>query len=421
LNRVVLAFLFLFSLSAVSQSNYAVLGGTILDPQGRPFPTATLILNAVDTRAVRQATTNQSGIFQISGLQPGDYELSVQAAGFASISQQLRLEVSQQLTLNLKLKVAVEKNVVEVAGQAPVLHSNDAAVGEVVEPVSIKELPLNGRMLIDLVLTVPGAHESHGAQTGNMNPLYWRPGQRSAVSIGGNRPNANYFLLDGTTNTDPTFNTLNLSPSPDAVQEFKVQTGSYSAEMGGAGGGQINIVTRSGTSQFHGTAYEFLRNGGLDAHSFNSMGNNHLVQNNYGASFGGPIAHKTFFFLNYEGFRHVMAETMTDTLPTAAEVMGDFSQSGKNIYDPNSSQPNPAFDPSKPVTPTNPQFIRSQFQDGGVNNVIPTDRIKSRSSGIPDEVCPDAECRHDDGHGDHAVWERYDGRADGGWGGNRLQ
>jgi hypothetical protein len=109
---------------------------------------------------------------------------------------------------------------------------------------AIQNLPLDGRMLIDLVLTVPGAHLSHGAQAGDMNPLYWRPGQRSAVSIGGNRPNANYFLLDGTTNTDPTFNTLNLSPSPDAVREFKVQTGNYSAEMGGAGGGQVNIVTR---------------------------------------------------------------------------------------------------------------------------------------------------------------------------------
>ena len=103
-------------------------------------------------------------------------------------------------------------------------------------------------MLIDLVLTVPGAHMSHGASTGDMNPLYWRPGQRSAVSIGGNRPNANYFLLDGATNTDPTFNTQNLSASPDAVQEFQVQTGSYSAEMGGAGGGQVNIVTRSGSA-----------------------------------------------------------------------------------------------------------------------------------------------------------------------------
>ena len=375
MRRAILIGLLLSSLSVLSQSNYAVLVGTVIDPQGRSFAGATLVLTAVDTHAVRQATTNQAGIFQISGLQPTEYELSVQAAGFATISQRLRLEVSQVLTLNLALKVAMEKNVLEVAGEAPVLHANDAAVGEVVEPVSIKELPLNGRMLIDLVLTVPGAHESHGAQTGNMNPLYWRPGQRSAVSIGGNRPNANYFLLDGTTNTDPTFNTLNLSPSPDTVQEFKVQTGSYSAEMGGAGGGQINIVTRSGTSQFHGTAYEFLRNGALDAHSFNSMGNNHLVQNNFGASLGGPIAHKTFFFVNYEGFRHIMAETMTDTLPTAAEVMGDFSQSGKNIYDPTSSQPNPAFDPTKPVSPANPQFVRAQFQDGGVNNVIPMDRI----------------------------------------------
>ena len=375
MRRAILFSLLLVSLSALGQSNYAVLGGTIVDPQGHPFAGAFLLLTAVDTPAVRQATTNQAGIFQIPGLQPSGYDLSVQAPGFATISQKLRLEVNQQLNLSLTLKVAVEKNVVEVAGQAPVLHTNDAAVAEVVEPVSIKELPLNGRMLIDLVLTVPGAHESHGAQTGNMNPLYWRPGQRSAVSIGGNRPNANYFLLDGTTNTDPTFNTLNLSPSPDTVQEFKVQTGSYSAEMGGAGGGQINIVTRSGTNQFHGTAYEFLRNGALDAHSFDSMGTNHLVQNNFGASLGGPIAHKTFFFVNYEGFRHAMAETKIDTVPTPAEINGDFSQSGKNIYDPTSSQPNPSFDPSKPVSPGNPQFIRAQFQDGGVNNVIPASRI----------------------------------------------
>jgi hypothetical protein len=119
----------------------------------------------------------------------------------------------------------------------------------VVEPKSIEDLPLNGRMLIDLALTVPGAHVGHGAQTGDMNPLYWRPGQRSAITIGGNRPNANYFLLDGVINTDPTFNTMNLSPSPDAVQEFQVQTGNYAAELGGAGGGQVNIVTRQGTAR----------------------------------------------------------------------------------------------------------------------------------------------------------------------------
>src|SRR5207253_6965486 len=276
----------------------------------------------------------------------------------------------------IRLKLASVTETVEVGAPVEVLRSQDASVGEVIEPQSIRELPLNGRMLIDLVLTVPGAHVGHGAQTGDRNPLYWRPGQRSAVSIAGSRPNGNYFLPHGATNTDPTFNTLNLSPSPDAVEEFKVQTGSYSAEMGGAGGGQINIVTRSGSNRFHGTAYEFLRNGALDATTFNSMGNNHLVQNNFGAAFGGQIAHnKTFFFVNYEGFRHAMAHTMIDTVPTLAEVNGDFTQSGINIYNPFSSNPNPAFDPTKPVSPSNPQFIRDRFQDNNVNNVIPANLI----------------------------------------------
>ena len=126
-----------------------------------------------------------------------------------------------------------------------------------------------------------------------MNALYWRPGQASRITIGGNRPNANYFLLDGVTNTDPTFNTQNFSPSPDAVREFQVQTGSYNAEMGGAGGGQINIITKQGTSRLHGTAYEFLRNSAADARTWNEMeGSSHLVQNNFGASLGGPVLRK---------------------------------------------------------------------------------------------------------------------------------
>ena len=339
-----------------AQSNYAGLSGTVFDPQGHPFVGASVQLTSLPTNAMRRVTSNEQGIFQITGLLPDEYQVSVQAPGFATLTRTIRLEVGQQMTLDLGLKLASVSNTVEVADVAPVLHSSDASVGEVIEPSSIKQLPLNGRMLIDLVLTVPGAHESHGAQSGNRNALYWRPGQRSAVSIGGSRPNGNYFLLDGTTNTDPTFNTLNLSPSPDAVQEFKVQTGSYSAEMGGAGGGQINIVTRSGSNQFHGTVYEFLRNSVFDANSFNSMGNNHLVQNNYGASLGGPIAHdKTFFFLNYEGLRHAMADTMIDTVPTPEEINGDFSQSGVDIFDPLNG--------------------RTQFQDNGVLNVIPQNRI----------------------------------------------
>ena len=357
--------------SVMAQSNYALLSGTITDPQARVVPGATVELISVDTAAVRRVVSNGEGIFEIPGLLPGEYRLTVTAPRFASFQQSVRLEVAQRMTLNAPLQIESSKESLEVVAEHEVLKTADASLGEVVEPKSIRELPLNGRMLIDLALTVPGAHLSHGAQTGNMNPLYWRPGQRSAVSIGGNRPNANYFLLDGVTDTDPSFNTLNFSPAPDSVQEFKVQTGSYAAEMGGAGGGQVNIVTRSGSSHLHGTVYEFLRNGAMDAHSFDSMGNNHLVQNNFGASLGGPINHNTFFFANYEGFRHAMAQTMIDTVPTGMEAGGDFSGSGTTIYDPLTAHPNLNFNPAKPVSPSNPQILRDPFP----NNMIPANRL----------------------------------------------
>ncbi|HEX6805732.1 MAG TPA: carboxypeptidase regulatory-like domain-containing protein [Terriglobales bacterium] len=331
------------------------------DPQSRAVASAVVELISTQTGAMRHVSTNDQGLYQIPGLLPGDYNMSIAAAGFSPHHQRLRLEVAQKLAIDVRLNVESRKEVVEVSNAPEVIHTNEAAIGEVVEPTSIQNLPLNGRMLIDLVLTVPGAHVSHGAQTGTMNPLYWRPGQRSAVSVGGSRPNGNYFLLDGTSNTDPTFNTQNLSPSPDAVQEFKVDTGSYSAEMGGAGGGQINIVTKGGTNEYHGTVYEFLRNGFMDATSFNSMGNNHMVQNNFGGSFGGPmVKNRTFFFVNYEGFRHAMTDTMIDTVPTLAEIQGDFSQAGVN------GAPIHIFDPANGGT---------EFQYNGKMDVIDPSRI----------------------------------------------
>src|SRR5690242_17258438 len=355
-----------------AQSNFGTISGTVTDAQHLAVPGATIELKAASTGAVRRLTANQQGRFEALALLPDEYELQATATGFARETETLRLEVGQNLSLAITLKLGTVNQAVEVAASSEVLRTTDASVGEVVEPKSISELPLNGRMLIDLVLTVPGAHVGFGAQTGATKPLYWRPGQRSAVVIGGGRPNANYFLLDGATNTDPTFNTQNLSPSPDAVMEFQVQTSSYTADMGGAGGGQINIVTHSGSNQYHGTVYEFLRNGAMDASTFESMGNNHLVQNNFGASLGGPLAgKKTFFFLNYEGLRLVQTDAQTLTVPTRAEIQGDFRLSSAKIYDPTTAVPNPNYNPSLPTGAANFPYTRSQFS----NDQIAPNRI----------------------------------------------
>lgn len=358
--------------TALSQSNYAVVTGTVTDAQSLPVAGATVQLKAASTGAIRRLMTNQQGLFEAPGLLPDEYELTIQATGFSVQTQTLRLEVGQKLAVEITLKLGTVAQGVRVTARSEVLRTTDASVGEVVEHQSIQGLPLNGRMLIDLVLTAPGAHIGFGAQTGTTNPLYWRPGQRSAVVIGGARPNANYFLLDGATNTDPTFNTQNLSPSPDAVREFQVETSSYTADMGGAGGGQINIVTNSGSSQFHGTVYEFLRNGAMDASTFDSMGNNHLVQNNFGASLGGPlVGKKTFFFANFEGLRLAQADAQILTVPTQAEITGDFSASSAKIYDPTTVVANPNFNPKLPTGPSNFPYTRAQF----LNNAIPANRI----------------------------------------------
>ncbi len=358
---------------ALPQVNGGVIEGIVSDQQGLPLPQVPVSLKEVGTGLMRTAQTSPSGTYQFPSLNPGQYELTVRARGFASEVRDMTLEVNQALRLDLTLKVGQMSQHVEVVSSYQMLRKSDASLGEVIEPTMTQELPLNGRHLLDLAQLAPSVHAGFGAQAGGTNPLYWRPQQDSALSVGGARPNANYFLLDGSTDTDPTFNTLSFSPSPDAVREFKVQTVSYSAEFGGAGGAQVNIVTRAGTNQLHGDAYEFMRNSALDARSFNDPSRiPHLVQNQFGASLGGPIRkNTTFFFANFEGFRLGNGVTQIDTVPSLAERQGDFSQSGAVIYNPFSSQPNPNYDPSKPVSPANPRIIRDQFD----MNMIPSNLL----------------------------------------------
>jgi hypothetical protein len=383
--------------STYAQSNFATLSGRVQDPALTSISGARVTVTAKATATARQTVTNAEGLFEVPSLAPGEYSLTVSATGFADRSRDIVLEVGQHMGLDVALQLGERHETVNVEASAENLKTQDASIGEVVEPKSIQELPLNGRMLIDLALTVPDAHIGHGAQNGDMSPLYWRPGQRSAITIGGNRPDANYYLLDGVTNTDPTFNTMNLSLSPDAVQEFQVQTGSYSAELGGAGGGQVNIVTRQGGSQFHGTGYEFLRNNALDARTWNETpGTSHLVQNNYGGSLGGPLFGKqTFFFANYEGFRQTQAQTAMDTVPTAAEAGGDFSASGVNIFDPATSYANPNYNPALPVSTGNPQTLRAAFP----GNMIPVTRLNSAAALMLKNYTPRPNTTGDMGYG----------------------
>lgn len=354
---------------ARAQVSGAQVNGIITDMDGLPLPGAQVVLKETRTELSRTAQTTSAGTYEFPNLNPGQYDLAVRVKAFAPEVRQFTLEVNQALRLDVALKVGTITQHVEVLGSAQMLRTTDASVGEVIEPTLTQQLPLNGRHLLDLAQLAPAAHSGFGAQTGSTNPLYWRPQQNSALSVGGGRANSNYFLLDGAVDTDPTFNTLAFSPSPDSVREFKVQTGSYAAEFGGAGNAQVNIVTKSGGNKLHGDVYEFIRNSVLDARSLNDPNQiPHLSQNQFGASASGPIrSNKTFFFGNYEGFRLSNILSQVETVPTAMERTGDFSMSGDTIYNPASAHPNPNYDPTKPVSPSNPKIIRDPFP----NNMLP--------------------------------------------------
>jgi hypothetical protein len=369
-----------FLTNARAQVNFASVSGQVVDAKNAAMPRVAMRLTSSGTGLVRSTLSDGQGFYQFTAINPGDYQLQAESPGFQKQVRNLVLTVNQALRVDITLQIGTSTQVVNVEGAPPPLRTNDATLGELIDPTFTANLPLNGRHVLDLAVLAPGttSNMNMGVQDGNQNQLYWRPGQGTEFNAGGNRANANYYLLDGTTDSDPTFWTLALSPSPDAIQEFKVQTGSYSAEFGGAGGAQVNIITRSGSDTLHGTVYEYLRNTALDARVWNASNVPHLVQNQFGASLGGPIQKdKTFFFANYEGFRFSNQVYQIETVPTAAERTGDFSQSGQMIYDPLTSSPNFNFNPTLPVSTSNPRIIRSPFPD----NMIPPSMINPVASG----------------------------------------
>ena len=358
--------------AAGAQTTTASVRGTVVDDQHLPVPGAAVTVEDTERGTRRSVTSDTHGLYEVAGLQPGDYHLQAVLTGFSTTEIDVHLEVNQRLQADVVLKAGTVAENVVVRQAAPLLDTTSASVGQVIGQDQISQLPLNGRQFLDLALLVPGAHTSHGAATGSTVPLYWRPGQNSAISVTGGRPSANAFRIDGTTNTDPSFNTYIVNLPPDAIQEFQIETGSYSAELGAAGTGQVNVVTKAGTHNLRGSIYEFLRNSAFDARLFTSGDElPHFSQNQFGATVGGPTPLKnTFFFASYEGLRSSEGQSMMMTVPLEAWRTGDFSGYGP-IYDPSTTRPNPNFDKSKPVSPSNPQVIRDQFP----GNKIPLNRI----------------------------------------------
>jgi hypothetical protein len=357
--------------AAMAQNTTAAVTGLVVDGQRLAVPGVTLTIEEVQRQLRRTVTSGGDGSFEIAGLQPGSYRLTATMDGFATTQVDLRLEVNQRLRVDVTLKPSTLAENVVVRQSTPLLDTTDASIGQVIDERQLSNLPLNGRQFLDLALLVPGVHTSHGASSGSTLPLYWRPGQNSAISVTGGRPSANAFRIDGTTNTDPTFNSYVVNLPPDAIHEFQIETGTYSAELGSAGAGQVNVITKAGTQKVRGSIYNHLRNSAFDAPLFTNPELPHFSQNQYGGTLGGPLPfQRTFFFGSFEGVRSTQGQSMMMTVPSAAWRVGDFS-GGAAIYDPTTTRANPDFDPARPASPSNPTTVRSQFP----SNQIPLDRL----------------------------------------------
>ncbi|MCI0420522.1 MAG: TonB-dependent receptor, partial [Acidobacteria bacterium] len=286
------------------------------------------------------STANDVGEYLLVQIPPGTYALTAEAQGFKRYERTaMTLQVAQVAVVNLTLEVGEVTETIEVEAEAPLLETGSSALSEVVNSRSAEALPLNGRMLTQLVALAPGVNTSYGSRTTAIGADVVR---MANYSVNGGRTSTNAVLLDGSPqDVNGEWGQPAYVPTPDAVQEFRVQTNATSAEYGRTGGAVINMVHRSGTSDFHGNVYEFLRNDVFDANSFfsNKAGRARppLRFNQFGFTFGGPLTasrNSTFFFGSYEGLRDREPRERTLTVPTIKMRNGDFSELPGPIYDP---------------------------------------------------------------------------------------
>jgi len=321
------------------QTTTATILGTVRDPAGAAVPNAQVTAVNEATGISRITRTGPSGDYVLTLLPIGRYTLTIEASGFKKKTiEGIILEIDQKVLIDVDLEPGEIIETVTVIGATPLVRTETAEIGEVVENKRIIELPLNGRLFLQLAQLTPGVTESPRGGFGQQ--LSGVTGPR--ITVMGARESDNSFTLDGVTVMDRFYNTLSLSPAVDAIQEFKVQSNLYSAELGAQGGAHINIALKSGTNEWHGTVYEFLRNDALDARNFfDPQKKPEFKQNQFGWTLGGPIQKdRTFVFGNYEGLRLGKALTRTFTVPTLQLRTGDFTGFAP-IRDPQTGQPFP--------------------------------------------------------------------------------
>lgn len=335
-SRLALALLFLGSaLASWSQVDTATITGTVRDTTGAVLPNVTVTATNTDTGIGVAAKSDSQGTYVITPLKIGRYSVSAEASGFQrEIRQNIVLDVQQNLRLDFQLRVGSVAQTAEVTSEAPLLETETASLGDVVAAQQVEELPLNGRRYTDLAELTSGVSKvTEGPVNGGSTPTNGNAGGSFAVN--GTRGDQNNFILDGIDNNSNDNGDVAVLSSVDAIAEFKIQTSNYSPEFGRSGGAVINASTKSGTNNFHGEAWEFLRNDAFDAsqYGFGSIQPKApYKQNQFGGTLGGPIKRdRAFFFLDYEGTRIHQAQTDITTVPTdgsfgtSDEKVGDFS------------------------------------------------------------------------------------------------
>ncbi|MCS7315307.1 MAG: carboxypeptidase regulatory-like domain-containing protein [Bryobacterales bacterium] len=361
--------------------------GTVRDSTGAAVPAAQITITETNKGTSLQFVTDETGAYHAPFLSPGTYSVTVEKPGFKrQVRSGILLQVDQRARVDITLEVGQLTETVDVVAAAPLVRSESAELGEVIEERAIRELPLNGRLFTQLVYLAPGITPGQAGENLSGQSTF-NPRGPSNFNALGSQANANAWLVDGIDNNEYTFNTVIVMPSLESVREFKVLTGVYSAEFG-RGAGVVLVSTKSGSNEFHGTLFEYLRNQKLDARNYfhaKPLEKPPFRRNQFGVALSGPVylpalydgRNRTFIFGDYFGTRELKGLTYVNTVPTARTRLGDFSEFTDargnliRIYDPLTTRRNPDYDPTRPVTVANPQFLRDAFP----GNVIPANRI----------------------------------------------